>query len=373
MLSSHFESKAGRDLSGILDAISSMPSLTSLDIGQLTGRLLDNFALLGLQSLVRLEKLSCSLDMEDALPEIIPQLTRLRELTLRAHMPPRHLHAISALQHLETLELHAPGNLLELMPVVAPIKSLRKLRLTRPDRGDGSRARMDAMYGEEDGEPQDGLLPVAQQVTHLDIFSTDVGEGVMKYLARALPGLVQLELEDSRCLATNLPHLQGIAGLRELYIGQGWTSDAVVRGALPKPGLKGFPALQNFYLSGVNGSELLPTGDISLLVPRTLLDLQLGFTTPGIHQPAEIDPDDFLRAVRAAPSLNTIELENVLHLALYTDPDDDEEAIDLPAAAPDLESVYDMRERLFEAVPGLKHLDIDDHFWTRQPASGCVT
>eukprot|EP00873_Tetraselmis_striata_P038314 jgi/Tetstr1/458578/TSEL_044981.t1 len=272
-----------RDLGLALHAIGGMASLTSLDIAQLIGGLRHPSGLLALQHLTRLESLDCGLDFEPVMHLLLPQLPRLRSLRMGARMPTRCLRPVSALRHLEHLAVHAPADLAELMAVVAPITSLRKLWPAR--------------------SPE------------MAIFSAGLAPGAMRDLATALPGLESLELQDCVCLASSLCELRRMPRLGTLIIGSVFTMDALVEGALPQPGLRDFPALQTLNISGIHGAELLPGGDISLLVPRALASLSLSFVVPW-GQTGSVDADRFVRAIAAAPGLASIHLHRVLDLPL---------------------------------------------------------
>lgn len=343
-----------RDLGLALHAIGGMASLTSLDIAQLIGGLRHPSGLLALQHLTRLESLDCGLDFEPVMHLLLPQLPRLRSLRMGARMPTRCLRPVSALRHLEHLAVHAPADLAELMAVVAPITSLRKLWLVKAGRRDRSRVLID-----EVGSAEAAGLQVARQVTEMAIFSAGLAPGAMRDLATALPGLESLELQDCVCLASSLCELRRMPRLGTLIIGSVFTMDALVEGALPQPGLRDFPALQTLNISGIHGAELLPGGDISLLVPRALASLSLSFDVPW-GQTGSVDADRFVRAIAAAPGLASIHLHRVLDLPLGEEgvEDDDDEEDEMPPAA-----VAALSDAVFKKLPCLEKLEVDSYSW----------
>eukprot|EP00873_Tetraselmis_striata_P003645 jgi/Tetstr1/423909/TSEL_014532.t1 len=101
-----------------------MTTPTSLDLSQLTGQLRDANSLLMSQHLIRLESLKCRLDFGPALPVIIPKMTHLQKLLLGANLLISAQRPICHLQYLMKPAAHAPEDLLGMMEVVAPIKSL---------------------------------------------------------------------------------------------------------------------------------------------------------------------------------------------------------------------------------------------------------
>eukprot|EP00873_Tetraselmis_striata_P003654 jgi/Tetstr1/423918/TSEL_014541.t1 len=161
------------------------------------------------QHLTRLESPKCRLDFGPALPVIIPEITHLQKLHLGANLLTSSQRPIRHLQHLMKPAAHAPEDLLGMMEVVAPIKSL--------------------------GTPR----------------------------------------------------------LMKQYLLLGWISR--------------------------KSSSCFPIGDISLMMPNTLVDMSIGST----EGDAVLDAGESLRAVRAAPALAEIGLGGVLTLPPYSDAEDE--------------------------------------------------
>eukprot|EP00873_Tetraselmis_striata_P046399 jgi/Tetstr1/466663/TSEL_011151.t1 len=115
-----------------------------------------------------------------------------------------------------------------------------------------------------------------------------------------------------------------------------------------------FPALQRLHMSGIEGSALLPGGDISLLLPRTLMELHLSCAVP-----FDVTADDFLQAVTAAPALTTIRLENALDLTCDESSEEEEEEEEMMTFA-DL-AAADLGMRLFGVLLRLQSADVNDH------------
>lgn len=347
------ENQKDKNLSLTLEAISRMTSLTSLEIGALTGHLHDHDDLSVLQHLTCLETLECKLDFDTALPLLTPKLTNLRKLHLGSATSVRFLRPISQLQHLSQLTVRPPLVLMELMEVVAPIQSLREVWLIKAedeDDEDDERAQMHPDYHGTHNVPHP---PLAPQVSTMGIHSALLAPGVLKDMAKALPGLQYFDMTDCQCLAADLRELCSIVGLRDLIISSGSGSEEVsLVGPLPEPGLKGFPALQTLEMTGIDGTQLLPSGDISLLIPSTLEVFNVSFDAA----PGEVGADDFVHAISAAPALKQVCLENVLR----SDADASAEEGEKPDVAGS-----ELSRRVFQALPSLPYLRIDDNSWSR--------
>mmetsp|Transcript_5076 Transcript_5076/g.12969 ORF Transcript_5076/g.12969 Transcript_5076/m.12969 type:complete len:246 (+) Transcript_5076:2-739(+) len=245
------------------------------------------------------------------------------------------------------------------MKVVATLRPLRKLRLMYPAHRspvEPAHAYMelrDSRYG------QRPPFPVASQVSDVSISSTRLGPSVMQNLARALPGLVKMELRQCLYFAADLPHLQSIAGLEELRLCGCRLPPRAADDDLYAPGLKGFPALRKLTATGKGIRALIQ--DISLLVPPTLAELTLASGDEGpLEEALLVDADDFLQAIRAAPGVATLSLTGVIRLIPRSDDSEDEEA-----ATPHAHAASDLRVALFKALPRLEKVSIAELSWTR--------
>lgn len=346
-------------MGSILNAIGRMTSLTTLDLEHLPGWLHRDRDLLALQNLTRLGTLKCNRNVHTAFRRLIPRFALLRELHLGAAKAARGLHSLNQLQHLVELTVHAPDFLLELMKVVATLRPLRKLRLMYPAHHspvEPAHAYMelrDSRYG------QRPPFPVASQVSDVSISSTHFGPSVMQNLARALPGLVKMELRQCLYFAADLPHLQSIPGLEELRLCGCRLPPRAADDDLYAPGLKGFPALRKLTATGKGIRALIQ--DISLLVPPTLAELTLASGDEGpLEEALLVDADDFLQAIRAAPGVATLSLTGVIRLIPRSDDSEGEEA-----ATPHAHAASDLRVALFKALPRLEKVSIAELSWTR--------
>eukprot|EP00873_Tetraselmis_striata_P046393 jgi/Tetstr1/466657/TSEL_011145.t1 len=345
------------DLGCVLDAICSMTSLTSLDLEHPAGHLKYHRSMRGLRHLTRLEALKCNLNVGSCMEELIPQMTRLRKLHLGASLAPPFLRPITQLQHLWHLTVHAPHDLSLLMDMVAPIQALRKLCLTNPSPMHGQRAYMRPALDELDDDYI--ALAVAPQVTDLALVSVELARGAMWDVARALRGLVTLELADCVLEAFELQDLEHISGLKQLTVNDEGRSrlDADLCGALALAGLKHFPSMQTLNVTSMSGIEVLLGGDISCLMSATLVELKLAFR--GV--PSAVSVDALVHAIQSAPNLQKLQLHKVLDLTPYR-PEASSEEDD--TSSPRDQANADLIRRVHQAAPNLKRLDIDTDSWT---------
>eukprot|EP00951_Prasinocladus_malaysianus_P021101 scaffold173951_cov40-Prasinocladus_malaysianus.AAC.1 len=205
-------------------------------------------------------------------PHLATRMPLLTDINLTAPMSNEILEGLAHLQHLTTLKLMIPDNLLEVVGALRLLTHLRQLELFVPESYDS-----EFMEAEELWEGHNPSSVQAPQVTALTLSGAHVErDNFFRNMCDALPGLTTLNLAHA--------HIEEIQGLHELSRLTGLETlsvEASFGGALAKaaPGLCRLASLKSLHWRGGLLQSKMRPDDLSLLLAPGVERLSLVFET----------------------------------------------------------------------------------------------